>query len=112
MLRILNIPAADLTLNSDLLKKSTMPDEDLKFAPRLRVLEAVQFTGSAAEADCCIDIMAGDTLMARMWNTATGLGDRDELYPVGEIIPPNVEFKAIVRDAGGTSPAFLILKLN
>lgn len=96
--------ASILVVGYDMLK-----DSELRSAPAGRRLQGLALTGSAAAGDFAVEVKAGTELLARVYNSDTGFPNRDDIQPVGKVIPANVEVTAKVVDAAGTNPGTLIV---
>lgn len=111
---ILEVAAADLTANNDMIEKATQQWKPARNQSKPRIIRAAGLTGSAAAHDMQIRLEAGGKPLCNLYNTITG-GPVDvgaDIWPVGAGVPANTDFKAVITDAGGTNPAYLILIMD
>lgn len=101
-----SVAAASAPVGTDLFANETW-----KRRPFARLLRAVGVKGSAAGGDTEIELFIGETRIANVFNVDTGLPNRDNAMPVGRLIPPNEELRAIVVDAPATNPINLFVDL-
>lgn len=107
MLAAVSVAAATAALEYDLLR-----DNRFKQSGRRRYLRGAALAGSAAALDTKVELYRGGTLLAELYNTATGAPTRDHLFPVGAWIPQNEELIAKVADAPATNAINLLLDFD
>lgn len=104
MLAAVSVAAATAVLGYDL-----MTGNKQRSSKEARVLRGAALAGSAAALDTKVELYKGTTLIAELFNTATGAPTRDHLFPVGSRIAPDEEITATVTDAPGTNPINLLI---
>ena len=107
-LETVNAAAATAVLNYDLMQNSPFRQN----SSRGRTLHGVAYTGSAVVGDTQIEIKAGATTIARLFNSKLLTADREDMFGVGEMIPAGVVISAIIIDAPATSIVYLVLDLR
>lgn len=76
-----------------------------------RTLTRVGFTGSAVIGDCDADLRVGGVIVSQITNSKLGMGsDQDDMLPVNQIIPANVELELIVTTQPTTNPICVVLE--
>lgn len=98
------VAAATAILDYDLLQNVVGKKDS-----RTRRLIGIAFCGSAAAADCAIELLVDSVSVGYLHNVATGWPTRDHLFPVNITIPGNSDFTVRVADAAATNPVNLIL---
>lgn len=89
-------------------------DQPYRSSPFWRVLRAVAYVGSVNPNDAGVDIWVGMKRVARIYNSRGGANvvpNRDDLMPIGEMIPPGMLLTAPIFDAGLTNQTLLMLDL-
>lgn len=99
-----SIAAASAPLGTNLLADSTF-----RQVGRSRIIRGAALAGSAAAGDTEVEILVGSSVVARLFNKATGFPTRDHLFPVGAFVPANTEVSARVTDAPSTNPINLAI---
>jgi len=109
----LECTAAQAALNNDLVNEASEQWKPARNVNRARRIYRAALTGSAAAMDTAIRLEAGGKPLAKLYNTSTGgVTTKDEIFPIGATIPPNVDFKAVVTDAAATNPVYLLLFMD
>ena len=101
-----SIAAATAVVNYDLLSSAIFRTDG-----RSRRIVAAGLAGSAAALDTIVRLMVGSNQVATMYNTGTGAPNRDDMFRVGENVPPNTPIHAYVVDAPSTNPINMALDL-
>ena len=105
MLTQVSVAAATAVVGFDLLRENTQ-----RVAGYQRMIKRVALKGSAAALDTEIQLMVGQTEVARLFNSGTGAPNRDDLFEVGIRVPANAPVYAKVVDAPATNPINLALE--
>jgi len=103
-LEFVSVAAATAVVGYDLLSGSRMRQSNLD-----RTLVAAGLAGSAAAGDTVVELYVGTTLVAVLYNLATGFPNRDSLMRIGAVVPAGVEVVARVTDAPATNAINLVL---
>lgn len=117
MLFVIEVAAANLGLNKDLLAPGQDVNGDianLKKAPYQRVIRRLGLTGSAAVEDFWVQVEVGGVPVAKLHNniiTAPVGWDKDAIVLLNPIpVPKDVELAVKVIDAGGTNNGYLVIE--
>lgn len=106
MLNIVSVPAATAVLGYNLLANRP----DISVSARARVLRGLAVTGSAAVGDARVSVKVGNTVVATLYNTATGFPTNDaSKFPTSFAVPPGSPLSVEVTDAPATNPLNLLL---
>lgn len=101
---LIPVAAATAALGYDMLSNS-----ELRQTKRRRKIIGAALAGSAAGGDSAVELKDGGTLLARLYNLATGLPTRDHMVPVGKWVDAPGELNAKVIDAAATNALNLLL---
>ena len=99
-----SIAAATAIVDYDLY--TGVPGAEIKTGQRV---SGVALKGSAAAGDTRVRFMAGDTVVAWIYNNNTGAPGRDDIIPVDYLHRgPSAKLYGIVTDAPATNPIFAL----
>lgn len=99
MLGQISVAAAVAVLGHDLAENT-----EWQQAGNMRRLVAVGLKGSAAALDTKVRIMIGSLQVGTIFNSGTGAPNRDDMFRIGSMVPPNTEVHLFVADAAATNP--------
>ncbi len=101
-----SVLAATGVLGYDLL--SGRPD--VSSSGRPRVIRALSLTGSAAVGDSRVQVKVGSSVVATLYNSATGFPTQDgSTFKTQYAVPPGSAISVIVDDAPVTNPLNLLI---
>ena len=101
-----SVAAATAVLGYDMLQNATYKTSAAK-----RVLRAVSVTGSAAVGDCKVSFRIGQLEVVAKYNGALLFGNKDDMFPVGAVIPAGMPVSAIVVDAAASNALNIVLDI-
>lgn len=99
MLGQTSIAAATAVVGYDLLGSESWHQSD-----RPRRIVSIGLKGSAAALDTKCDLQIGNTKVGAIYNSGTGAPNRDDMFRIGELVPPGQEVHLYVTDAPVTNP--------
>jgi len=79
---------------------------------RPRTLAYAGVKGSAAALDTLVRILIGTRRLADLYNTGTGMANRDDMFQINATVAANEEISAIIVDAPSTNPINLVLDVR
>lgn len=105
-LTTVSVLAATAALGYDLLTNRA----DVANAQRARTIRGLALVGSAAAGDARVQVKVGATVVATLYNTATGFPTADaSLFPTQYHVPAGSPISVIVDDAPATNPLNLLI---
>tara|TARA_Y100000310_G_scaffold324642_1_gene386804 strand:+ start:983 stop:1312 length:330 start_codon:yes stop_codon:yes gene_type:complete len=99
MLGMVSVSAATAVLGYDLATNT-----EWQQAGRWRKMVATGLKGSAAALDTQVRIMIGSAQVGTQFNSGTGAPNRDDMFRIGSLVPPNTEVHFFISDAASTNP--------